>query len=189
MEELVDTFVVSSREQLYHLDRHPVIVLNGDLGPLNSEQEQALCTFVEHGGGLVCLGDAVEAYHECDLLSEVLGHVHGICAPRSEIIVHVATTNHYMTRRVDPSFAVLESIYLLDVIPPDAEVLWRTSWHYTTYTLAYTRQHGQGRIFCTTLGSTTEAREHPVFVQMVARAVQYRDDWLWRDWLRAWDSY
>src|SRR5262245_17916081 len=109
MDEFVDMFSITSPEQLYHLDQHHVVVLNGDLGPLNMEQQQSLCTFVERGGGLVCLGDAVEAYHESDLLGEVLGHVHGTCTPRSEIMVRIATADHYMTRRVDPSFAILES--------------------------------------------------------------------------------
>src|SRR5205807_5000102 len=78
-----------------------------------------------------------------------------------------------ITRRVDPSFAVLEAVYLLGRVPADAEILWRTSWRYTPYTLAYTRNYGQGRVFCTTLGSTPETQAHPVFQQMLARAIRY----------------
>ncbi len=95
------------------------------------------------------------------------------CTPRCEIIARVATNDHYITRRVDPAFAALEGIYLLDVIPPDAQVLWRTSWHYTSPTLAYTRSHGQGRVFCTTLGSAPETQTNPVFQQTLGRAARY----------------
>jgi len=87
------------------------------------------------------------------LLGEILGQIHGICTPRSEIIARVATTDHYLTRRIDSSFTVLEGVYLLDRIPADAVILWQASWHYAKYTLAYTREFGQGRVFCTTLGS------------------------------------
>jgi scyllo-inositol 2-dehydrogenase (NADP+) len=173
MFDVEDIPVVTAPELLSHLSTQRVVILNGDIGPLSSEQEEALCTFIESGGGLVCIGDAAEAYREYELLGEVLGDVHGICAQRSEIIARVATPDHYITRRVDPSFAVLESVYLLDVVPPDAEILWRASWHYAPYTLAYARDYGQGRVFCTTLGSALETQAHPVFQQMLARAVRY----------------
>ncbi len=150
-----------------------VVMLDGDIGPLDLEEEELLREFVERGGGLVCIGDAVEAYHEHPVLGEVLGNTHGICASRSEIIARVAAADHYVTRRVDASFAVLESVYLLDALPPDAEALWKTSWRYASYTLAFARSYGRGRIFCTTLGSDPQTRQHPVFRQMIERAIRY----------------
>ncbi len=167
--------LITAPESLYHLtpDTGRVVVLNGDIGPLNLEQEKALSAFVENGGGLVCLGDAAEAYHEYALLGEVLGNIYGTCTPRSEIIARLATADHYITRRVDSSFAVLEAVYLLDRVAPDTEVLWRTSWYYTQYVLAYARTYGHGHVFCTTLGSAPETQLHPVFQQMVARAIRY----------------
>src|SRR5712691_2157775 len=170
-----DALVITAPHLLEHLTPTPgqVVVLNGDIGPINSHQEEALCTFVERGGGLVCSGDAAEAYHEYPLLGEVLGNIQGTCTPRSEIIARVANPDHYITRRVDPSFALLESVYLLSRVPSDAQVLWRTSWRYVPYTLAYARDYGRGRVFCTTLGSAPETQSHPVFQQMLARAVYY----------------
>jgi scyllo-inositol 2-dehydrogenase (NADP+) len=165
--------VVTAPESLVHLDADRVVVLNGDIGPISPELEDALCAFVEHGGGLVCLGDAAEAYHEYPLLGEVLGHIHGICSPRSEIIARVATTDHYLTRRMDASFAVLEGVYLLDNVPADAVVLWQASWRHAKYTLAYTRTFGQGHVFCTTLGSDLQTQILPIFQQMLFRAIRY----------------
>ncbi len=165
--------IVTAPESFSQLTIDQVVMLNGDIGPLDFQQVEALCRFIEHGGGLVCLGDAAEAYHEHPLLGEILGNVHGFCTPRTEIIARVVTENHYMTRRVDPSFPVIEAVYLLNAIPPDAEILWQTSWHYTSYTLAYARSYGRGRVFCTTLGSDPETHTHPVFRQMVDRAIRY----------------
>ncbi len=165
--------VVTAPHLFPHLTMQNVVVLDGSAGPLSREQEEALCTFVEQGGGLVCIGDAAEVYQEYELLGEVLGNIHGICSQRSEIIARVATDDHYMTRRVDPSFAVLEAVYLLDVVPADADILWHTAWRYVSYTLAYARTHGQGHVFCTTLGSMRETHAHPVFQQMVARGTRY----------------
>jgi len=165
--------VVTAPELLIHLDAEKVVVLNGDVGPISPEQEDALCSFVERGGGLVCLGDAAEAYREYPLLGEVLGHIHGICTPRSEIIARVATTDHYLTRRMDSSFAVFEGVYLLDDVPVDAMILWQASWRYAKYTLAYTRAFGQGHVFCTTLGSDLQTQHLPIFQQMLFRAIRY----------------
>src|SRR6266702_2222038 len=170
---LKDPRIVTAPELLRHLDAQQVVVLNGDIGPINTEQEEALCAFVECGGGFVCLGDAAEAYHEYPMLGEVLGNIHGICTPRSEIIARVATPDHYITRRMNSSFAVLEGVYLLDAVPFDAEVLWRTSWRYGTYTLTYTRAFGQGRVFCTSLGSDPQTQALPEFQQMLDRAIRY----------------
>src|SRR5215471_15124039 len=123
---LKDPLVVTARESLRSLNAEEVVVLNGDIGPINSEQEYELYSFIERGGGLVCLGDAAEAYREYPLLGELLGPIHGLCTPRCEIIARVATTDHFLTRRMDPSFAVHEGVYLLDIVPENAEILWQT---------------------------------------------------------------
>src|SRR6266566_614507 len=170
---LKDPLVVTARESLRNLDAEKVVILNGDVGPISPEQEYELCSFIQHGGGLVCLGDAAEAYREYPLLGEVLGHIHGICTPRSEIIARVATTDHYLTRRMDSSFTVFEGVYLLDDVPVDAMILWQASWRYAKYTLAYTRAFGQGHVFCTTLGSDLQTQHLPIFQQMLFRAIRY----------------
>jgi predicted dehydrogenase len=166
-------FITRSKQADHVRSAGRVVILDGDIGPLDPEEEELLRAFVEHGGGLVCLGDALEAYHEYPLLGEILGYTHGMCATRSEIIARVATTDHFITRRVDPSFALLEAVYMLDVVPPDAEILWKTSWRYASYTLAFARCYGKGRVFCTTMGSDPQTQQHRVFRQMIERAIRY----------------
>ena len=168
-----DVSIVTNPEMFTYLTPQQVVHLDGNLGPLTLRQEKALCTFVENGGGLVCSGNAVEIYSEYEMLGIVLGSVRGMCTPHCEIIVRVATSDSYLTRRVDPTFTVCTSLYLLESIPSDAEVLWRTTWRYISHAVAYTRSYGRGRVFCTTLGSTPETQAHPVFQQMMARAMRY----------------
>lgn len=170
---LKDPLVVTARESLGNLNTEKVVVLNGDLGPINAEQEYELCSFIKHGGGLVCLGDAVEAYREYPLLGEVLGPVHGICVQRSEIIARVTTGDHYLTRRMDSSFTVYEGVYLLDIVPTDAVILWQASWQYAKYTVAYAREFGQGRVFCTTLGSNQQTQNLSIFQQLLFRGIRF----------------
>ena len=127
MIEARDVLVLSSFQQLSNLATYRAAMLPGDIGPLEHEHEQALYDFVQRGGGLICSGDVLEAYHECDLLAEVVGPVHGFCTPRTEIIAHVANEAHSITRRADVSFAFTEACYLLARVPTDAQVLWRTT--------------------------------------------------------------
>ncbi|TME08794.1 MAG: hypothetical protein E6I80_09295 [Chloroflexi bacterium] len=173
MAYLQDAIVTSTTTLQAKLATKRVIVLDGSVVPLSLEEERALCAFVKDGGGLVCIGNAAEMYHEYQLLGEMLGPVLGFCAPRCEIIAQVTKGDHYITRRVDPTFAVMDEVYLLKHIPSDAEEVWRTTWHYAPCTLAYTRSYGHGRIFCTTLGATPATRAHPSFQQMLARALSY----------------
>jgi len=168
---LKDPLVVTARESFRNLDAEKVVVLNGDVGPINAEQEDELYSFIQRGGGLVCLGDAAEAYREYPLLGELLGPIQGFCTTRSEIIARVATTDHFVTRRMDPSFAVHEGMYLLDKVPADADILWQASWQYAKYTVAYARGFGRGRIFCTTLGSDPRTQAVPLFQQLLFRAI------------------
>src|SRR5581483_6900443 len=83
-----------------------VIVLDGQEPEFAREQVEALCAFVEQGGGLVCLGTAVQRYQES--LQEILGPLHGFSTPRTEIIARHAGGDHYLTRRTDPAFPVVE---------------------------------------------------------------------------------
>ena len=164
---------ISSLEQLSMLESAQVAILYGQIGPLNEEQEQSLYKFVLRGGGLLCLGDTLEAYHEYPLLGELFGQVYGRCTPYCEIIARATSPDHYMTRRVDPTFAVQESLYLLAEAPADTQVIWYTVWQYENRPLAYVRTCGQGRVFCASLGTTAETRALPLFTQMVARASAY----------------
>ncbi len=158
---------------LQPLAQQHVIVLDGNEPELDREQEKALTTFVEQGGGLVCYGSAVQRYQENPTLRELLGPLHGFLTPYTEIIVRRASSDHYLTRRVDASFPITESVYLLDGLPLDADIHWQTSWQYSPHTLAYTRTYGRGRIFCAVLGTTSTTHENPAFKQMLARAIHY----------------
>jgi len=152
--------------------RH-VIVLNGKDEVLDQEQEAVLCDFIEQGGGLICLGAAAQRYRENEVLGKLLGPLHGFLTPQTELIVQRTHADHYLTRRVEENFSLVESVYLLDAVPLDANIHWQTSWHYTTHTIAYTRSYGRGSVFCTVLGTTPETCAHPSVRQMLDRAWHY----------------
>ena len=67
-----DSGLITQPDQFQQAREGQVVVLDGNTGPLTSVQEQDLCNFIRRGGGLVCFGDAAEAYHEYPLLGEML---------------------------------------------------------------------------------------------------------------------
>ncbi len=153
--------------------QHHVIVLDGEQETLDREQGEALSAFIKQGGGLICLGTALQRYREHPLLAEILGPLHGFLTPPTELIVRRASADHYLTRRTEPAFPLFESVYVLDAVPPDATIHWETTWHYVPHALAYTRNYGQGRVFCSVVGTTPETREHRAVRQMLERAIRY----------------
>ena len=86
--------VVQSLDTLDQLSPGQVVLLDGSMGPLTTQQEEALASFVERGGGLVCVGNAAETYHEYELLGQVRGDIRGTCSTRSEVMGGVASTEH-----------------------------------------------------------------------------------------------
>jgi hypothetical protein len=53
-----DVSLITAPEMFPHLQMPQVVLLDGSKWPLIPEQEAALCSFVERGGGLICVGDA-----------------------------------------------------------------------------------------------------------------------------------
>ncbi len=67
MFHIQDIPLVTAPAMFAQLSRRDVVLLDSKTGQINTEQEEALCAFVERGGGLLCIGDAAEAYHEYEL--------------------------------------------------------------------------------------------------------------------------
>ena len=64
---------------------------------------------------------------------------------------------------MDSSFTVLEGVYLLDMVPTDAEILWQTSWHYAKYTVAYARELWPGTCILHYSWQRPQTLTHPSF--------------------------
>lgn len=149
-----------------------VIILYTAHGSLTDAQERALAAFVHRGGGMVCLGETAEALSENTAIHDMLGLRSGRRTPTTELIARIVP-EHELTRRLDASFAVVDSCYLLDALPPDADPVLQVSWQFTTSPLAYTRPYGDGVVFYTSLGASASALAHPVMRRLLYRAMRY----------------
>jgi len=169
--ETLDVTVTTVAEIRSALDNVDVACVDLSRRALEAEQEESLWAFVLAGGGLVTFGGSWPG-SSCQegwlaMCEESRGW-----APTSEIIARIRDTNHPITRRLDTSFVVTDT-FALCAPPPDAEVLIDTSWHYDRLALAASWRAGEGRVFATTVGRADTTLAHPVFQQLLYRAVWY----------------
>lgn len=162
----------ANANRLRSLDDVDVVIAHVASGPLSDAQERALVAFVRRGGGLVCLGQTGEAWRENAALQQLLGLSEGRRTPVTELIARCAP-DHELTRRLDPTFAVLDSCYLPADVPANAESILQVSWQFSTRVLAYTRPCAGGYVFYTSLGATLAVLDHPVLRRLLYRAVRY----------------
>lgn len=165
--------ITDEPERLRRLDSWQVVLVAGLSQLLTSEQEGALNTFVQKGGGLITLGEVGEIWQESRMLRELTGASGGYRSPVTELIAHTASEDVGLTRRLDPAFSVIDSFYLMEKTPEQAQVVLQTNWHFAPYALAYCRTVGRGRVFYTSLGNSVAALAQPNFQQVIFRAVNY----------------
>lgn len=175
-DRLIDVEVTTCAERLCHLGGCDVVIACVSGAPLSEQREHALTSFVARGGGLVCLGQTGEAWRDNPRLRELLGLNGGCRGPVTELIARV-TPGADLTRRLDPTFILHDSCYLLDAAPDDAAVALSASWQFTSTPLAYTRSWGSGAVFYTSLGGTDAALAHPTLRQLLFRATRYVTGW------------
>jgi predicted dehydrogenase/type 1 glutamine amidotransferase len=190
--------VATASEAFGSLADADVVLADLSQGPLTTEQEECMWAFVQAGGGLVTVGGRWQESSYGDSGTEGPGHgtislpcadavYHGAFssgtrlptgveyrrwAPVSEIVARIGNLDHNITRRLDPAFVVMDS-FAFDSPPEDAEVLVETSWHFEKVPLAFVRHIGDGQVFSTSLGCADATLAHPVFQQLLYRAMRY----------------
>ncbi|MGH2505455.1 MAG: Gfo/Idh/MocA family oxidoreductase, partial [Ktedonobacterales bacterium] len=127
------------------------------------------------GGALLLLGETVDAWRG-SALGAALGLPEGERGPATELIARLAG-DHDITRRLDPSFAVTDRLYIHDGLPESAVPLLETSWRYATVPVAWLAPTGAGAAAVVTLGEMDEALEQPVARQVIYRAARYLTGW------------
>jgi hypothetical protein len=71
---------------------------------------------------------------------------------------------------VEEEFIVTDEQYILNY-DPRVHVLANALWKGDTMPVAWTKDHGEGRVFYQALGHDPQACEHPAFRQMLVQGV------------------
>lgn len=150
------------------------VVICADATPLRADQVALLLSFVERGGGLVCVGAALRTWTDQPDLAALLGAPMGGPCPQTELIVHVPAqrVEHPLTHRFARRWAVTEQLQPFE-LPYDAQPALEVTWQMRRYAVAWTRTIGRGRVVAATLGASTRTAHDPLFAELIGRAALY----------------
>ncbi len=148
---------------------------NAEYTWMTPEQEAAVVTFVENGGGFLNLHNAMGRYPEDGPYLQLVGGRYAGHGPLERFHVEVVDPHHPVTRGVT-GFTVADEQHtppydedrchlLLRNRSLDGKVVSAAGW---------TREPGKGRLCYLANGHTREALRHPMFQRLMSNAV----DWL-----------
>lgn len=146
--------------------------------PVSDGQKQALLDFVAAGGGFAGVHSATDTFYKWPAYGELIGGYFNDHPWHQEVTIRVEDRAHPAARHLGSSFRMYDEIYQfkdwsrdrvhvllsLDVSSVD---LTRPNVHRTDkdFALAWTREHGQGRVFYTALGHEPEVWRDERFQQ------------------------
>lgn len=137
--------------------------------PMNDGQKRALLEFVSAGKGFAGAHSATDTFYEWPEYGELIGGYFDGHPWHEEVTVRVEDPQHPSTAHLPASFAITDEIYqfrnwsrdrvqVLLTLDPSSVDLSAPGVNRTDrdFALAWTRRHGQGRVFYTALGHRAE---------------------------------
>src|SRR2546428_10074215 len=162
--------VVTDPEGLSLRD-HQVLLAASD-HHLQSGQAAQLTEFVRRGGGLVLLHGTLASWAETGELAELARWAPTGPAPLTELVLQT-NPSHPLTQRLGSDLKLTDELYLSEGPPSDAEVILRTSWHFTEQVVAYERGFGAGRFVHIGLGHQASTYEDLYFQKLIHRTLLF----------------
>ncbi len=161
----------TAQEDLGALERlHPydVLIFHYTVGQITDAQRDSLSRWLIGGKGYVGIHSAADSFRDDPgYLSMVGGHF--VSHPRyRQYQVSVKDPEHPIMAGIEEEFMVEDEQYILDY-DPRVHVLANALYRGETMPVAWTKSHGEGRVFYQALGHDPRACEHPVFSQMLVQ--------------------
>ena len=150
-----------------------VVYTTGFHDDLTPAREQGLLDFVKKGGGFVGIHSAADSFRGSRAYVDMLNGEFLTHPEHHEFNINIVEKGHYLTVRM-PDFAVYDEMYhLQNFDPARCTVLATTQWQGKPKPMAYTRNHGQGRVVYLANGHTQQAWRHPEFRKLLIRAIAW----------------
>lgn len=172
----VDADLTTDRDVLLDLGSYDALIDYTTSAALTDDQWEGLDAFVAGGGGYVGLHCASAVEYDTDdpqpgLRTLVGGAFRGHAA-FGRLQVEVVDRDHPITEGID-DYAILDEPYEIEV--DDAVRLLARASHEETGELpvAWTKGHGDGRVFYCSHGHDERAFVHPTFQRLLVRGVEW----------------
>ncbi len=166
--------LLESREELHQYDL--IIAYTQEMYlELNEAQQQGVLQFVASGRGWVGIHCAADTWKECDEYITMVGGKFESHPPFSEYLVQRVQGAHPVLDGID-DFKVQDEFYhLADTSLADKQLLLvgTSPGDGKTRPIAWTKNHGAGRVFYTILGHGPETFAHPRFQQLISQAAHW----------------
>tara|TARA_B100000929_G_scaffold270611_1_gene240885 strand:- start:59 stop:844 length:786 start_codon:yes stop_codon:yes gene_type:complete len=137
--------------------------------PMNEAQQSALTAFIRDGGGFIGVHSASDTFYEWPEYGEMLGGYFDGHPWHQEVTIRVEDQQHAATQHLGDSLRLYDEIYQFrnwsredvsvllsletDSVDMGADGINRSDGDFA---VAWTRQHGAGRVFYTALGHEPE---------------------------------
>lgn len=155
--------------------------------PLTPEQRAAFLDFVAQGKGFVGVHPATDTFYAWPEYGALVGAYFDGHPWHEKVRVRVEDGAHPATRSLDASFDIVDEIYqfrapydrarlhVLLTLDADAADLTKAGVNRTDrdFALAWTRTHGQGRVFYTALGHRPEVWSDPRFLSHLRGGIEW----------------
>ena len=162
-----------------------VFYTTGEL-PIDAAQKQALLAFVTGGKGFVGVHSASDTFYSWPEYGRLLGGYFDGHPWHQPVTVRTEDRTHPATRHLPPAFDLHDEIYqfkdwargdvhvLLGLDPASVD-LQAAGVHRTDrdFALAWTRHHGDGRVFYTALGHRPDVWRDARFQRMLVEAIAW----------------
>jgi hypothetical protein len=162
-----------------------VFYTTGEL-PINDEQKAALISFIKSGKGFIGIHSATDTFYKWAEYGEMIGGYFDQHPWHQEVTVKVEDLKHPATSHLGESFKITDEIYqfknwdrskvhVLLSLDASSVDLTKPAVHRTDkdFALAWTRQHGRGRVFYTALGHRAEVWRDERFQRLLIGAMRW----------------
>ena len=143
-----------------------VLVFHYTVGRISDTQRDGLSSWLASGKGFVGVHSAADSFRDDPDYRNLVGG-HFVTHPHfRDYQVSVKDADHPIMQGIESEFMVSDEQYLLD-FDHRVHVLANALWQGDPMPVAWTKQHGEGRVFYLALGHNPEACEHLAFRKML----------------------
>ena len=143
-------------------------LVESHMGEISAAQRDGLSQWLVGGKGYVGIHSAADSFRDDPDYRNLVGG-HFITHPRyRQYQVSVKDPEHPIMAGIDEEFTVEDEQYILDY-DPLVHVLANALYKGDIMPVAWTKSHGEGRVFYQALGHDPKACEHPMFKQMLVQ--------------------
>jgi type 1 glutamine amidotransferase len=158
-----------------NLAGYDVVVNYTNRVQLSGEQVSALLSAVEGGKGFVGIHAATKTFLTSPSYFDMLGAWQIQHDPFKEFTVNIVDKEHPITQGIE-NFQIEDELFVVEGDMTKWHILARAEGH----AIIYNKTFGRGRVHYNSLGHNAKTLNHPVFRQLVLRAL---------DWVQARDYY